>query len=160
LGNLPHNSANITQTSYDTLANNTVTLEFNTNNLLPAGTSILVGVPKTLPQLYYEPNSCYLKIENKRYDDVCTFNDYDITYSGAFANYTSFNGTIQLFFKVQNPANNSEISSQAFTITIFDSEEKLYGIDILEGVLYPNIDCDYPCKTCRTSDRRYCESCL
>lgn len=28
VGNLPHRSANITQTSYDTLANNTVELEF------------------------------------------------------------------------------------------------------------------------------------
>lgn len=57
----------------------------------------MVVVPKTLPQLFKESESCYIKVENKRINNVCSFNDYDITYSGAFTNYTDlvpFNGTI------------------------------------------------------------------
>jgi len=49
LGNLPEDSAEIKQSSFDTLAENIVELAFNTNNALPKFATIVVAVPNTLP---------------------------------------------------------------------------------------------------------------
>jgi hypothetical protein len=33
-------------------------------------------------------------------------------------------------------------------------------VDKLEGKLFPNIGCEYPCKDCLPGDKKYCTSCL
>lgn len=102
-----------------------------------------------------------MKLNGKKIDSVCKFNGYDVIYEGGFSGLTApFEGEIQLFFRMQNPKDNQFIRLVAFKIIVFDDSNMNYGIDKLENLLFPNIGCEYPCKTCAPSDRTHCWSCL
>lgn len=107
LGNLPVDTAEIKQSSYEILEESVVQLAFDTNNPLPSKATIVVAVPQTLPKLFADVNTCYMKVNGLKLENVCIFNDYDITFVGAFEKYSeAYTGRIQLFFKVQNPKDN------------------------------------------------------
>lgn len=118
-------------------------------------------MPSTLPRLFTEPSTCYLKLNGKKVEDVCEFKKYDIIFRRGLAGLTiPFVGILELVFRVQNPKDNQFIGDSAFKIIIYDSETMDFGVDKLFDTLYPNIDCEYPCNTCSPSDRKYCLTCL
>lgn len=137
-------------------------MDFYTNNPLAKESCIVVAVPQTLPKLLHDPDSCYARVNGVPIKGICKFVSlYQINYIGALANFDEpWHGRIQLFFKVQNPADNLEIDTEAYEINIYNDANMTYGVDRLKDALYPAIGCDYPCNSCPKEDRRYCQSCL
>lgn len=87
LGNLPVNTSFIAQSSYDTLEESEVQLAFDTFNPLGNKTAILVTVPQTLPTLFRDTETCYMKLNGFTLKNVCKFSGYDITFAGGFSAY-------------------------------------------------------------------------
>jgi hypothetical protein len=60
--------------------------------------------------------------------------------------------------EVQNPINNKNLGS--FTIATYADQDQTYIVDSLAAnLMFPRINCDYPCATCSLSDRTFCETC-
>lgn len=162
VGQLDRLKAEIKQSSLQPQEETEVELDFHTNNPLTKESCIVVAVPKTLPKLLHDPDSCHLRANGVPIKSVCKFvGPYQINYEAALANFEEpWHGRIQLFFKVQNPADNLDIDTRAYEINIYTDANMTYGVDHLKDVLYPAIGCDYPCNSCSKTDRKYCQSCL
>lgn len=60
---------------------------------------------------------------------------------------------------VINPLTN-QIKGSGFLITTYADAAQIYRIDYLpQEYLIPTLDCNYPCRTCLTTDKDWCESC-
>lgn len=71
-----------------------------------------------------------MKLNGKKVEEVCQFSGYDIIYKNGFAALNeSYIGIVELNMKVQNPKDNQFIGTNAFKISIYDSESMDYGID-------------------------------
>lgn len=82
-------------------------------------------------------------------------------YQGSFSQFDHrYEGHIELGFKTVNPVDNQGITNSSYVISIYDDTDLLYGIDQLIDVLYPQLGCQYPCKSCLPSDKAFCTECL
>lgn len=69
-------STGIKQDSHEPSEDSSVELWFHTNNPLPNTAAIVVAVPTTLPKLYTDPASCWIKVNGVKITDVCKFQGY------------------------------------------------------------------------------------
>lgn len=166
VGQIAPKTTGIRQSSYVASADSVVELFFKTNNPLPAASAIVVDIPSTLAKLHTDTASCNIKLHGVLIETkACTITASQVIIKEAFAQFVTndFTGIVQVYFETQNPENNRNINSTSYNITVYDSPDTSsagFRIDELKGKLFPLIGCEYPCKTCRPSDRSFCTSCL
>jgi len=110
LGQIAKDTASIHSSSNIPGQETTIDLTFSTNNPLNSQATILVTVPSTIPTLYTESDTCYIKVNGKKITSICSFKQHQVIYRGAFSAFPEpFVGVVQLFFKIQNPKDNQGI---------------------------------------------------
>ena len=72
---------------------------------------------------------------------------------------TGYNGTVDIEVDgLNNPADNRAING--FLIQTFDDKFQSFKIDKLDDdLLKPETPCNYPCKSCTSTNKNYCSSC-
>lgn len=132
-----------------------------TNSISQTGV-VRVTYPAQLT-LYSNNFTCSITT-NKKISNVCTLDltSRKITITGAFAGIdasTRFSASILIeLYPIRNPIDNRVVN--AFIIETFDDAAISQKIDTLaDNLLFPTLECNYPCKTCLGSDPDYCLSC-
>lgn len=144
-------SATLTQS---TLAFNTsavYTIVVKPTNSIGVQGSIIITWPMqlTIPT----GSSCQMSAQSPA---ACTPNSLTrtITVSGIFGNSGSkipYSGLITIVITMVNPPDNRVINS--FSITSYDDVNQAFIIDQLpENYLFPQVPCNFPCKSCLTTN--------
>lgn len=58
-----------------------------------------------------------------------------------------------------NLQENSDNTPQSFKIAIYTDQTQDYILDELTDGMEPQLECQFPCKSCSTTDRSQCLSC-
>jgi hypothetical protein len=70
---------------------------------------------------------------------------------------STINVTTSVSFQISGITNPSSTSTSSFTLSTLDSSD--YKIDTVTDGLVPELECNYPCKSCSSSDKDLCLSC-
>ncbi len=149
----------LTQDSYISGATTTYTIKFTPTNKISDNGSIKITYPSTVE--VDDDESCIIETRGS-FSSLCDFDTRDrtIEIKDAFRRVRDYyTDEIEIELEeVINPVTNQY--NEGFLIETFDDNDMEYRVDIIGDIaLVPQLECDYPCKTCLSTDRTNCQSC-